>query len=324
MSLVGVRGYGGKLALAMKETGMFEIVTSYHPDIKKNTEAAKIYGCHPAESVDEAFSHKGVEAVIIATPDHTHLFYIQKAFAHEKHVFVDKPMVVSVDEAMEVYDDLKGNNLVFFVGHNMRREGAFRFIKKEFDEGMLGRLVTFEIVLSHGGAFNWSPDYWRTNPEFCKEGPIRVNGVHASDVLEYIFGPISSVFARMSHFSGQRTPDSGVALVEVGGATGTVFTHWVVPSLDRFTFQFTEALIEYDLKRLLVRYGRDVDCAPSDTKEVLLPRFSARDEQMKEFAGAILNRNMPETGWKEGYRAVLFFDACYRSYIEERPIHLKG
>lgn len=325
VSLIGVGGYGAKLALAMNESGMFDIVACYHPDSHKNKAAAKEYGCHAAADEEEAFSREGVEAVVIATPDRTHLSYIQKALAHNRHVFVEKPMVVSLDEANELREELKRHDRVFFVGHNMRREPAFRFIKREYDEGRLGRLVTFQIVLSHGGAFNWGSDYWRTDPELCREGPMRVNGVHASDVLEYLFGPIESVYARMgSFFSGQRSPDSGVAVAQVGNAVGTVYTHWVVPSLNRFTFQFTEAFVEFDLHHLSIRYGRDIDCVPTVTKEIQLSPSSVRTDQMTEFAGAIRNGAKWETGWHEGYRAVLFFEACYRSHLEGRPIPLKG
>lgn len=325
VSLIGTGGYGSKLALAMEETGMYSIVTCYHPDPEKNRAAAERYSCFAAPAVKDAFMHEGVEAVVIATPDHTHFSYMKKAFVCSRHVFVEKPMVATKDEAISVRDELeKRSGLVCMVGHNMRREPAFRWIKTEFDEGRLGRLVTFEIVLSHGGAFNWGADYWRTKPELCREGPMRVNGVHASDVIEYLFGPIGSVYARLGNFSGQSAPDSGVTIAEVGGAAGAIYTHWVVPSLNRFTFQFTEALVEFDLRRLFVRRGRDINCVPTQTDEIPLPSFSARIDQMKEFADAVRCKGPCETGWNEGYRTVLFFDACYRSFVEGRSIPLKG
>lgn len=325
VSLIGVGGYGAKLARAMEEAGSFRIVTCYHPDTDRNSSAARLYGCIPARSEEEAVSRRDVEAVVIATPDQTHLHYIEKAMAADRHVFVEKPMVASLEEAEHLGRELEGRELVFFVGHNMRREPAFRFIKNEYQDGRLGNPVTFQIVLSHGGAFNWGSEYWRTNPELCREGPIRVNGVHASDVLEYLFGPISSVYARIDRvLPGRRAPDCGVALVEVGGAEGTVFTHWVVPSLNRFTFHFTEALVEFDMNRLLVRSGRDIDCVPTVTKEISLPPSSPRVEQMIEFAHAIRSGEQWETGWHEGYRAVLFFEACYRSHLEGCSIPLKG
>lgn len=325
ISLIGIGGYGSKLALAMEETGMYSFVTCYHPDPEKNRAGADRYGCVAATGTDDAFMHDGVEAVVIATPDHTHSSYIKKALACNRHVFVDKPMVATSDEAFLVRDELKHRkDLVFMVGHNMRREPAFRWIKTEYDAGRLGRMVTFEIVLSHGGAFNWTADYWRTKPELCREGPMRVNGVHASDVVEYLFGPIGAVYSRLGNFSGQPAPDSGVTMVDVDGASGVIYTHWVVPSLNRFTFQFTEALVEFNLQHLFVRRGRDIDCIPTNTEEVPLPASSARIDQMREFAGAVKNGGSFETGWYEGYRAVAFFEACYRSYVEGRSISLKG
>lgn len=56
-----------------------------------------------------------VDCVIIATPAETHFEYIKKALEADKHILVEKPMVMSLDEALEVKKILRDK--VFMVGH---------------------------------------------------------------------------------------------------------------------------------------------------------------------------------------------------------------
>lgn len=324
MSLIGVGGYGAKLADIISKVPLLKIISCYHPDKEKAEKAAHRIGCEPALNEHDAVFNKDIDAVIIATPDPYHLRYIRMAMDGGRHIFVEKPVVVSLDEALILRSWIESHKGIFFVGHNMRRETGIRFIKNEFDKGTLGKLVTFNISLSHGGAFNWDDSYWRLKSEYCREGPLRVNGVHASDVLEYLFGPIESVYARINNnIKSHVTPDSGIALIQIGDVYGTVNTHWVVPSINQFHFEFTDAIVDYDLKRLTIRYGRDINCVPMPVKEIKLPDTESRLVQMEKFASAIIEGKSIETGWNEGFRGVLFFEACYRSYKENRQVKLE-
>ncbi len=324
VSLIGVGGYGAKLTDIIKRTPFLKIVSCYHPDRNRSCEVASKIGCKPALNEKEAMCDNGVEAVIIASPDPSHFHYILLAIENNCHIFVEKPMVSKWKEALIVEKKLASHKGVFFVGHNMRREAGFRLIKKEYNSGLLGQLVTFHINLSHGGAFNWSANYWRANPELCREGPLRVNGVHASDVLEYLFGPIDSVYAKLANnYSPHATPDSGFAMIQIGKACGSICTNWIVSSINSFQFQFTNAIIDYDLKKFIIRYGRDENCIPAPSKEVKLPEINSREDQFREFASAIHGELDVETSFHQGMRAVMFFESCYRSNEMNRPVKLE-
>ncbi len=322
-SLIGIGRYGTKLAELIKKVPLLTIVSCYHQNLRKAQEFAIKYGCRPAKDPKDAIFAKDIDAVIIASPDHSHLYYLKLAIEGNRHIFVEKPMVSSWESALEIKNKISSYKKVFFVGHNMRREPGFRYIKREYNSGLLGELVTFQISLSHGGAYDWNKDYWRTNEIYCREGPLRVNGVHASDVLEYLFGKIDSVYAKMGNcFSSQQAPDSGIAFTQLDKIYGTICTHWIVPSLNQFQFQFTNALVNYDLINLEIRYGKDIDCMPTTPKEITLQKTNGRLEQIEEFVKAISLGTQIETSFHEGFRAVMFFEACYRSHIQNRQISL--
>ncbi len=316
--LVGVGGYGQKLAQRIQKIPSFRITTCYHPDLRKAKSASQLFNCFPTNKIEQAFFHENVDAVIIATPDPSHSHYVQQAIDAGIHIFVEKPMFAKWEEVTSLYNKLTNYSKIIFTGHNMRREPAFQRIKKEYDQGKLGELVTFQINLSHGGAFNWNQDYWRVNPELCREGPLRVNGVHASDVLEYLFGSIDTVYAKLKRKGKHKAPDTGIALVKVGNAWGSVSASWVVPSINHFQFQFTEAFINFDLETLQIRYGRDVNCVQTPTIKVKNEEYDSRTEQLLEFANCISENLQPKTGWQEGIRAVAFVESCYRSYLNNQ------
>lgn len=323
--LVGVGGYGRKLAIAMSKVPSLRLVACYHPDATKARSAAEVLGARPISVKGEIATSGDIDAVMIATPDPSHLDYVEYALRGGKHVFVEKPMVGSWREARRLQELVEDSGRVFFVGHNMRRAPGFRFLRDELDAGRLGKPVTFHISLSHGGAFHWPVgEYWRTCPDLCREGPMRVNGVHASDVLEYLLGPIDSVYARIQRLCAPPlSPDSGIAMARIGDVSGTICTHWCVPSLNQFQFQFADAIVHYDMKTLRIRYGRDVECVPAAEQVVPLPDVDVRVEQLKAFSRAITFGEPVETGFREGARAVMFMEACWQSSVLNREFRLE-
>jgi predicted dehydrogenase len=320
---VGIGGYGSTLANSIQKIPFFKIASCYHHEKAKNEKAARLLNCRAALNEEEAFFDEKIDGVIIATPDPSHSHYIEMAINAGLHIFVEKPMVGSLNEALNLENRLCAYNKTFLVGHNMRRFPGFRYIKNEVDMGKLGQLVTFQISLSHGGMLDWDGQYWRTHADLCREGPLRTNGVHASDVLEYLFGEIDAVYSMIDdHFTEHLSPDSGIALVRINKACGTISTHWTVPSINHFRFQFTDAHIEYDLNKMTIRYGRDNHCQPTSNEEIDLPSTDTRKEQLKEFYYAITQDRPIETGFKEGMRAVIFVEACYQSSEKMIPITL--
>src|SRR2546428_13497540 len=84
-----------------------------------------------------------VEAVIIGVADQFHVPLARQAIAAGKHVLVEKPLGVNVEECEELRAHLKNTNLVFQIGNNRRFDPgvafARRFIKEE-----IGQLIGFK------------------------------------------------------------------------------------------------------------------------------------------------------------------------------------
>src|ERR1044071_8665195 len=78
-------------------------------------EPQKIY-----RDYDQMLADPKLEAVIIGTADQYHIALALKAVAAGKHVLVEKPLGVSVEECEELRNRLRGTNLILHVGNNRR------------------------------------------------------------------------------------------------------------------------------------------------------------------------------------------------------------
>ena len=83
-------------------------------------EYCKEINAEVASSYEDIIKSDKVDAVILATPHSKHLEQIVAAVNNGKHVFVEKPITLTADDAKIAYDEAKKNNKVLAVGFNRR------------------------------------------------------------------------------------------------------------------------------------------------------------------------------------------------------------
>jgi len=126
MIKIGVLGAGhlGKIHIRLlKEIDKYELVGFYDPN-KENAEAvAAETGLKNFASIEELLDH--VDAVDIVTPTITHYDCASKAIKKSKHVFIEKPVTNTIDEAKSLIGLSKEANVKVQVGHVERFNPAF-------------------------------------------------------------------------------------------------------------------------------------------------------------------------------------------------------
>lgn len=126
MLKIGVFGTGhlGKFHLNnWKEIPDVELVGFYDPDDSTAKEVAKNYALRRFESEDQLLN--ACDAIDIVTPTQHHFSICEKAIKKSKHVFVEKPMVNTMDEARTLVKLVKESKIKFQVGHVERFNPAF-------------------------------------------------------------------------------------------------------------------------------------------------------------------------------------------------------
>lgn len=144
-------------------------------------------------SFEELLRDEEIELIIVNTPDATHYEYSKMALEAGKHIVVEKPFVIKLQEADELVELAKRKGRLLSVFQNRRWDGDFLTSKKVVQEKLLGRLVSFESHFDRYRNFI-QPNTWKEEPNAGAE--ILYNlGAHMIDQVYDLFGMPNSVSA---------------------------------------------------------------------------------------------------------------------------------
>jgi predicted dehydrogenase len=161
-----------------------------------------------------AFENRDVDAVVIATPNHTHAPLASHALTAGKHVVVDKPFTLRLDEAIAVAQAAERAGRLLSVFHNRRWDSDFKGLQTIVSERALGTITHVE---SHFDRFR--PEVrqrWREEPG-PGSGIWFDLGPHLIDQALQLFGIPDRVTANLAASRpGARTDDWSHAILEYG------------------------------------------------------------------------------------------------------------
>lgn len=111
-----------------------------HTDESKIQIKAKRY-----RNYKELLASKDIDAVIIATPDHWHAQMVIDAANAGKHIYVEKPLTRTVEEAFLVRDAVQRNAIVFQLGHQGRQTESYIKAKEAIEKNILGKISLIQV-----------------------------------------------------------------------------------------------------------------------------------------------------------------------------------
>ena len=122
--------------------------------------------------------------VIVATPDHLHTPVIKAAIELGRHVVVEKPLCLKVDEAHEIIRMAEEKGIYVLTDYHKRHDRSIRAARYKFRRGGLGEML-------HGHAWIEEPKYMALGvfKDWCeKSSPFEYVGVHYADAYYFITG----------------------------------------------------------------------------------------------------------------------------------------
>ena len=136
-----------------------------------------------------------VDIVHICTPNHLHKDALLSAMACQKHIYCDKPLVATLDQAEEVrvaLADYRGTAQMTFQN---RFFPATMRAKQLIQSGVLGRILTFRACYLHGGSADpAAPARWKLT-QAAGGGVIADLASHVLDLVDWLIGPFAAVTA---------------------------------------------------------------------------------------------------------------------------------
>jgi predicted dehydrogenase len=140
----------------------------------------------------DLLSRDDLQVIVVFSPDHLHAAHIKDALKAGKHVLVTKPMVTSLEDALEIVKLTDKTGLKFLVGETCRFYTTFVAVKKMYDDGDLGELIFGEGHYVHDLRDIIPLTPWRIEvPQDFMYG----GACHPVDSLVWFFGEAEEVQA---------------------------------------------------------------------------------------------------------------------------------
>ncbi|MDG1673486.1 MAG: Gfo/Idh/MocA family oxidoreductase [Flavobacteriaceae bacterium] len=309
MLKVGVLGAGhlGRIHLKLlQQSEKYELVGFYDPDIANGQRVAEEFKYRYFDQLDALMD--AVDVVDIVTPTLSHYNCAIKAITKGKHIFIEKPITNTIEEAEHIRLLVSENNLRGQVGHVERFNPAFKAIKSEIKNPMFietHRLAEF-------------------NPRGTDVPVVLDLMIHDIDIiLSVVKSPVLSV-----HASGvsviSETPDIANARVEFenGCVANLTASRISLKNMRKSRFFQKDAYISVDFldKKVEVVKMKDAPEHPGDFDMVLqnaegkskqiyfknpeiTPNNAILDE-LETFADAIEGNNKPIVTLRDGTDAL--------------------
>jgi predicted dehydrogenase len=191
--------------------------------------ATQALAAHDGVVVVESFEElmDGVDVLVVATPNSSHVEIGLAALGAGRHVVIDKPMAVTAADARRLLAAGDGRLTVF---HNRRWDGDFLTVQRLLREGALGAVTRFESRFER-----FRPQIkegWREGGDPSEGGGVLLDlGPHLVDQALQLFGLPESVYAevRTRRAGALVDDDSFIALQHAGGEISHLWMSAIAP-----------------------------------------------------------------------------------------------
>ncbi|MAH84761.1 MAG: hypothetical protein CBB68_10565 [Rhodospirillaceae bacterium TMED8] len=147
------------------------------------------------DSLDDLLNDPVIDAIILATPHTQHAEQIIASAKAGKHVFVEKPFTMSRESAERAATAVLAADVVCGLGHNRRFLPAMQRMRNIISSGEIGTPLHVEANISVPSSLREAEDNWRQDPIESPAGGMTSLGVHMTDALISMLGPVAEVCA---------------------------------------------------------------------------------------------------------------------------------
>jgi predicted dehydrogenase len=312
---------------------------------------AQAPGAQPFADHRRLLEIAGLDAVLIATPDHWHKAIAIDALNAGKDAYVEKPLTRLREEGPEIVRAARVNNRVCQVGMQQRSGQVYLEARERFvRSGMLGKISHVDCVW-HGGANrtlptepaqkpanldwvrflgplkyrDWNPAQYLDFRAFLDFGGGKLTdfGAHWLDVAHMFMdqdAPLSAVAAGGVYYDrhdGRTAPDTISALFEYPGSFTVSFISLAVDNGPEYHVEFLGSA-----GRLFVNRNRYEFRAAEKGAEPVIQRFPGdiTDQHVRNFLDCCRSRKQPNADVYIGHRAAQAALLANQSYLEKRRI----
>jgi myo-inositol 2-dehydrogenase/D-chiro-inositol 1-dehydrogenase len=273
-------------------------------------ELADSADCAVFENVDQLLAD-GVDAIYVTTPNTRHVPATLAALERNVHVFCEKPMATSLEDARQILDAVGASKAIYQVGHNRRFAPVYRYLKSQVEAGFTPYLANAK---QNDG--DWHNPPWITDLSLTG-GFLYESSVHLLDTLRWIMGEVTAVQARAQANVYEVLNDFAILLTFEGDRfavfSSSAHASWAYP------FEHLEIVGEHafirseELTKVVHSPGLQQEVRVVDYTQVPHSDLWGYREEDRLFIDACLGEIPPAVDAREAWKSIELCEACYLS-----------
>ncbi len=319
VGIVGAGQMGSLHAQILSHDERVRVVAMYDVVAEVCQARAATFGADATNSLDALLER--VDALYITTPNTQHVEATLRALAATRHVFCEKPLATSLDDARRLREAGSRSPVVFHVGHNRRFAPVYQKVKS---------LLTAEPWKPHSAHAKMNRGElrvpsWVGDPTITG-GFLYETTIHILDILRWLFGDVETVTAQASIHDGPEEDDFSLLFRFTSGVHATLASSadasWHFPFERLEVFCHHGTIETQELERLSYTLGLD---SPTVTESFDTLERNLRwgyIQQDRAFIDAIITGQPAAVTVEDGFKAVELVEACYRAARLRETIRL--
>jgi predicted dehydrogenase len=283
--------------------------------------------------LEKLLSNPEIQAVSVATPDHTHTPIVLKALEAGKHVLVEKPLAMTVEECEKILQARDKNGVMLMVDFHNRWNIPFLHVRNMINSGELGDLMMINIKLNDTIYVPTKMLEWAE-----RSSPVHFLGSHVVDLVRWLSGSeIKRVYSVSRSVvlknRGLKTPDFFQSILELSGnATAYIENCWIVsenaPNVFDFEGEFIGAegstFVNVSHHRMVEKYTREGSGYPDVLGVVDINGKPAGfcTASIEHFIDCVAHGREPVVPGEDGLEATRVVQAMEQSARSGQPVEL--
>ena len=203
---IGMLGFG---SMGRTHTFVIKNLPFFYPDLGFDVEAAGVctttiekskrvcdtYGIKIATvNEDDLIYSPDIDIIDVCTPNIFHFDTLMKALDAGKHIYCEKPLCITYEQARIVAEKAREKNVTCGVVFHNRHMAPLTRAKQLVDEGRIGRILSFHAVYYHSSCADPAKKAgWKQNKDICGGGVLFDLGSHVLDTVTHLCGDVESV-----------------------------------------------------------------------------------------------------------------------------------
>jgi len=346
---LGIIGTGGIVRTAhvpaIRKLDQVNLVAICDINKQKVVRLAKEWGVEEVyDKYQDIVNSKNVDAVLIASPNSYHKEHVVAAARAGKHVFCEKPIATTIEDACEIVEVCAECEVKLQIGFVERFWNQVQITKELVDSGFVGKIKSYDSIYCVDDEDVDEIDTpFRNDFRICGGGCLMDAGIHQIDMARYLMGEIRRVCAEVKHsvggFGGQFEDNTLILCNFDNGAIGSISTNRFSPFMHKTFLYGSEGTIFlsthtfFQSSPLAVYSKKDVNDIPEQVLKYFY-RVTANEKpsrrwisitppiddpyfiQLRSFCRSIIEDTLPPVTGHDGIKSLEIVLSAYNSSKE--------